>query len=59
MNPKVTKKAIAAKEIIRKHSKDFGGDLSDTKCMVVANVSRNTFYKYKKELQEKMNEETV
>ncbi len=59
VNPKVTKKAIAAKEIIRKHSKDFGGDLSDTKCMVVANVSRNTFYKYKKELQEKMNEETV
>lgn len=51
VNPKVTKKAIAAKEIIRKHSKDFGGDLSDSKCMAIAGVSRNTFYKYKKELQ--------
>jgi len=51
VRPGVTKKAIAAKEAIRKYSKDFEGDLTDTKCMIVANVSRNTYYKYKKELQ--------
>ncbi len=45
--------------MIRKHSKDFDGDLSDIKCMIVANISRNTFYKYKKELQEKRNKETA
>lgn len=59
VNPKVTKKAAAAKEIIRKHSKDFDGDLSDIKCMAVAGVSRNTFYKYKKEMQLQMNDETA
>lgn len=57
VNPKVTKKAAAAKEIIRKHSKDFGGDLNDLKCMAAAGVSRNTFYKYKRELQAQMNGE--
>ena len=44
------KKKDPAKEIIRKHSKTFGGNLSDGECMKLANVSRNTFYKYKREL---------
>ena len=48
--PKV-KKAIEAKEIIRKHSKCFGGTLSDMDCMKLAGVVRNTYYKYKKELK--------
>lgn len=47
----VTKKSLSAKEIIRKHSKDFGGSLSDTECMTLAGVSRNTFYKYKADVR--------
>lgn len=46
------KKAAAAKEVIRKHSKDFGGTLDDAECLVLAGCSRNSFYKYKKELRE-------
>ena len=47
-----TKKSIAAKEIIRKHSKDFEGTLADDDCMKLAGCSRNSFYKYKIELRE-------
>ena len=46
------KKANEAKEVIRKHSKDFGGSLSDAECMKQTGVSRNTFYRYKKEIKE-------
>jgi len=46
------KKAIQAKEVIRKHSKDFDGTLADTEVMKLAGVSRNSYYKYKRELQE-------
>lgn len=46
------KKAVSAKEIIRKHSKNFGGTLSDTECIRLSGVSRNTYYKYKKEISE-------
>lgn len=45
------KKAAAAKEIIRKHSKTFGGTLEDAECMKLANISRNSYYKYKAELK--------
>ena len=45
------KKAAAAKEIIRKHSKTFGGTLEDQECMKLANISRNSYYKYKAELR--------
>lgn len=47
-----TKKSIAAKEIILKHSKDFGGTLSDGEVMTLTGLARNTFYKYKRELRE-------
>lgn len=47
-----SKKAIKAKEKILEHSKDFNGKLSDTDCIAVAGVSRNTFYKLKKQLKE-------
>lgn len=46
-----TKKGEVTKEIIRKHSKDFGGTLSDSECRALAGVSRNTFYKYKREVR--------
>lgn len=45
------KKANEAKEIIRKHSKDFGGTLTDDEVLKLAGCSRNSFYKYKKELK--------
>ena len=46
-----TKKAKAAKELIRRHSKDFFGTLNDTECMKLAGISRNSFYKYKSEIR--------
>lgn len=46
------KKAQTAKEAILKHSKDFGGTLDDADCLVLAKCSRNSFYKYKRELKE-------
>lgn len=47
-----TKKAIKAKEVIKTHSKDFGGSLGDADCMKLAGLARNTFYKYKREIKE-------
>lgn len=46
-----TKKSKVAKEIILKHSKSFNGTLNDLECMKLANISRNTYYNYKKELK--------
>lgn len=46
-----TKKSLAAKEIIRKHSRDFSGTLSDVEVMQLTGLSRNTYYKYKRELK--------
>lgn len=46
-----TKKSLAAKEAIRKHSIDFGGSLSDADCIKLTGISRNSFYKYKRELK--------
>ena len=45
------KKAVEAKAVIRKHSKDFGGSLSDPECIALAGVSRNSYYKYKAEIR--------
>ena len=47
----VTKKSIRAKEIIRKYARDFGGVLTDAEVMTVAKVSKDTYYKYKRELK--------
>lgn len=46
-----TKKSIVAKEVILKHSKDFGGSLTDADVMRLAGLARNTYYKYKRELK--------
>ena len=48
-----TKKSIEVKEIIKKHSKDFGGALDDAEVIKLAGVSRNTYYKYKREIKAK------
>lgn len=46
------KKSEPKKELIKKYSICFNGTLNDTECMKLIEISRNTFYKYKKELQE-------
>ena len=48
------KKKAPAKEIIKKHCKEFGGSLTDPEVMELAKVCRNTFYKYKKEIKEEL-----
>lgn len=50
-----TKKSIAAKKQIRKYSKDFEGTLKDTEVMKLIGISRNSYYKYKRELNTEMN----
>lgn len=44
------KKAGPAKEKIKKYSKDFHGNLNDVEVMKLIGISRNTYYKYKKEI---------
>lgn len=45
-----TKKSMQAKEMIRKHSKDFGGSLNDVECIRMIGIARGSYYKYKREL---------
>ena len=45
------KKAEPAKQLILKHSRDFGGTLSDGECMRLIGIARNTFYRYKAQLR--------
>lgn len=45
------KKAAPAKEIIRKHSKTFGGSLNDKEVIALTGLARNTYYKYKAALR--------
>ena len=47
-----TKKSKETKQVILKHSKDFGGSLADAEVIKLTGLSRNTYYKYKKELKE-------
>ena len=49
-----TKKSIEAKKQIRKYSKDFEGTLKDTEVMKLIGISRNSYYKYKRELNTEM-----
>lgn len=48
----VTRKSVAAKEVIQKHSKDFNGTLKDSDVIKLAGISRNTYYSYKAQLRE-------
>lgn len=50
-----TKKSVMAKELIKKHSKDFYGTLKDTEVIKLTGINRNTYYKYKKELTIELN----
>lgn len=51
----VTKKSIEMKEQITKKSRDFYGTYPDNDLIKILGISRNTFYKYKKELTEELN----
>ena len=44
------KKKAPAMAFIAKHSRTFGGELTDTECAAAAQICRKTLYKYKKEL---------
>lgn len=52
----ITKKSIEMKAKIIKMSKCFDGNMTDVEVMDTLHISRNTYYKYKKELFE---EETI
>ena len=47
-----TKKSINCKNIIQKHSKDFGGSLEDPDVIKLCGCSRNSYYKYKRDVKE-------
>lgn len=51
----ITKKSIKAKEEIIKYSKDFKGTLKDSEVIKLIGISRNSYYKYKKELTKRYN----
>ena len=46
-----TKKSMQCKAIIKKHSKDFGGTLEDPDVIKLCGCSRNSYYKYKREIK--------
>ena len=48
--PLIHKQSLKDKDIILRHSKAFGGSLSDVDVMKMCKCSRKTYYKYKKEL---------
>ena len=52
-------KAEPAKKQIMKFSKDFGGTLNDIQCMKIVGISRNTYYKYKREILAELLNNTI
>lgn len=46
----ITEKEVRTKKIIQKRAKIFGGDLNDSDCIKIARISKGTYYKYKNEL---------
>lgn len=49
------KKAEEAKQMIKKHSVKFGGNLADADVIKLAGCSRNSYYKYCRELIDELN----
>jgi DNA invertase Pin-like site-specific DNA recombinase len=49
-----TKKSVFYKEVIKRYSMDFNGNLLDTDLMKMTKLARNTYYKYKRELREEL-----
>ena len=50
----ITKKSVECKVMIQKYSKDFDGMLNDKECIQLIGISRGSFYKYKKEMKNKV-----
>lgn len=53
-----TKKSVKAKEDILKYSKDFQGNLNDVEVVKLIGISRNSYYKYKRELVQELDNES-
>ena len=49
------KKALPAKEKILKYNRDFNGTLTDAETIKLIGIANNTYYKYKRELREEIN----
>ena len=47
-----SKKSVEMKQRIRKMSKDFEGNMTDKEVIEVLNIARNTYYKYKREMNQ-------
>lgn len=47
-----TQKAKESKKLIQKHCRDFGGSLTDAEAMKLIGISKNSYYKYKREMVE-------
>ena len=47
----ITKKELYCKEVIKKHSKDFNGTLEDPDVIKLCGCSKNSYYKYKRDLK--------
>lgn len=45
-----TGKSVEAKKLIKKYSRDFDGSLADKDVIKLVGISRNSYYKYKREL---------
>ena len=45
------RKADMAMQKMKKYSRDFGGTLTDGECIRLIGVSRNSYYKYKRQMQ--------
>ena len=50
----ITKKSVECKQKIVKYSKKFEGTLADTDVIKLLNISRNSYYKYCRELKEEI-----
>ena len=50
----ITAKSREAKEKIQRYSADFNGTLSDPEVITLTGISRNSYYKYKRELREEI-----
>lgn len=50
----ISKNEAPAKAIILQYNRGFGGKLTNEETMELAGISKNCFYKYKKELKEQL-----
>lgn len=52
-----TQKSVEAKKMIKKYSKTFNGSNTDREAMKLIGISKNTYYKYKNELLDEMEQQ--